>query len=79
MCNRSGAVNKKDPVRKFVYDREILDKVKGKLPQQMVRPAMLYSLETAALAKAPDNKLGLTEMRLLRYETGVSRKDQIRK
>jgi len=51
--------------------RKVPDKVKRIFHKQMVRPAMLYSLETPALTRAQENKLEVSEMRMHRYETGV--------
>jgi len=61
-----------------VCDRKVPDKLKGKLHRLMVRPAMLYGLETVALTKAQEKKLEVAEMKMLRYEVGVARKDKTR-
>ncbi|XP_063602922.1 uncharacterized protein LOC134778916 [Penaeus indicus] len=59
-----------------VCDRKVPDKVKGKLHKLMVIPAMLYGLET--LTKSQERKLEVAEMRMMRYEVGVTRLDKIR-
>ncbi|XP_047502455.1 uncharacterized protein LOC125047952 [Penaeus chinensis] len=45
----------------------------------MVRPAMIYGSETAALTKGQEKKLEIAEMKMMRYEVGVARKDKVRK
>ncbi|XP_063590671.1 uncharacterized protein LOC134767573 [Penaeus indicus] len=47
--------------------KKITDKVKGKLHRLMVRPAMLYGLETVPLTKSQEGKLEVAEMRMMRF------------
>ncbi|XP_047486800.1 uncharacterized protein LOC125037643 [Penaeus chinensis] len=61
-----------------VCDQKIPSKVKGKLHSTMVRPAMICGLETAALTKGQEEKLEVAEMKMMRYEVGVARKDKVR-
>ncbi|XP_047480235.1 uncharacterized protein LOC125032891 [Penaeus chinensis] len=44
----------------------------------MVRPDIIYGLETATLTKGQEKKLEVAEMKMMRYEVGVSRKDKVR-
>jgi hypothetical protein len=52
--------------------------VKGKLHKTIVRPALLYGLETVPLTKVQMLKFDIAEMKMLRYEIGVSRIDKVR-
>ncbi|XP_063587918.1 uncharacterized protein LOC134765304 [Penaeus indicus] len=61
-----------------VCDRKVPDKVKGELHKLKVRPAILYGLETVPLTKSQERKLEVAEMRMMRYEVGVTRSDKIK-
>ena len=39
---------------------------------------MLYGLETMALAKRQEAKMGVAELKMLRFSLGVTRTDKIR-
>ena len=53
-------------------------KTKGKFYRTVIRPAMLYGIETVGLSKAQEKEIEVTEMRMLRFVMGVTRKDKIR-
>jgi alpha-glucosidase (family GH31 glycosyl hydrolase) len=59
-------------------DRKLPDKVKGKLHKTIVRPALLYGLETVPLTKVQMRKFDIAEMKMLRYEIAVSRIVKVR-
>ncbi len=59
-------------------DRRISAKVKGKVYKTVVRPAMSYGAETWASTKVQEDKLDVTEMKMLRWMCGVTRMDRIR-
>lgn len=61
-----------------ICDRKISPKVKGKIYKTVVRPALLYGLETVATTKKQEAELEVAEMRVLRWSLGVSRTDHIR-
>ena len=44
----------------------------------MVRPAMMYELETVAVTKKQMEEMEIPEMKMLRFAMGVTRKDKIR-
>ena len=44
----------------------------------MVRPAMVYGLETVAVTKKQVKEMEVAEMKMLRFAMGVTRKDKIR-
>ena len=44
----------------------------------MVRPAMVYGLETVAVTKKQVEEMEVAEMKMLRFTMGVRRKDKIR-
>ena len=53
-------------------------KLKGKVYQTVIRPAMLYGAETWATTKRQEKRIEVTEMRMLRWMCVVTRKDKIR-
>ena len=53
-------------------------RVKGKVYSSVVRPAMVYGLETVAVTKKQVNEMEVAEMKMLRFAMGVTRKDKIR-
>ena len=59
-------------------DRKVPLSVKGKLYKVVVRPAMLYIMETLAVTHRMKKKLESAEMRMLRFECGITRLDKVR-
>ena len=59
-------------------DKKISGRVKGKVYNTVVRPAMLYGAETWSVKKAHERKLNLVEMRMLRWMCGISKVDRVR-
>ena len=53
-------------------------KIKGKVYRTVVRPALMYGVETWALKKTQEKKLEGAEMRMLRWMCGVTKLDKIR-
>ena len=53
-------------------------KLKSKIQRQVVRPAMLYSSETWATRKKDEDRIDVNEMRMLRWECGLTRRDKVR-
>ena len=51
---------------------------KGKMYSSVVRPAMVYGLETVAVTKKQVEEMEVTEMKMVRFTMGVTRKDKIR-
>ncbi len=62
----------------ILCDRRISLRVKGKVYKTVVRPAMMYGAETWAVKKAQEKKLGVAEMRMLRWMSGFTKLDRIR-
>ncbi|KAL7841080.1 hypothetical protein SRHO_G00247710 [Serrasalmus rhombeus] len=62
----------------LMCDRRIVARVKGKIYKTVVRPAMMYGLETVALSKRQEAELEVAEMKMLRFSLGVTRLDKIR-
>ncbi|MCJ8749155.1 hypothetical protein PDJAM_G00173060 [Pangasius djambal] len=60
-------------------DRKISARIKGKVYKTVVRPAMLYGLETVSLRKRQESELEVAELKMLRFSLGVKRLDRIRK
>ena len=65
-------------VSEVICDRRLPARVKGKVYCSMVRPAMVYGLETVAVTKKQVEKMEVEEMKMLRFAMGVTRKDKIR-
>ena len=59
-------------------DRKVSGTVKGQLYKTMVRPAMMYGIETLAVTKAQERKMQVAEMKMLKWSLGITRKDRIR-
>ena len=59
-------------------DRRVSAKMKGKVYKTVLRPTMLYGLETVALGKRQEAELEVAEMKMLRFSLGVTRMDRIR-
>lgn len=61
-----------------ICDRRVSAKVKGKVYRTVVRPAMMYGLETLAIGRRQEAELEVAELKMLRFSLGVSRMDRIR-
>ena len=61
-----------------ICDRRLLARVKGKVDSSVVRPAMVYGLETVAVTKKQVEEMEVLQMKMLRFAMGVTRKDKIR-
>ncbi|KAK3563929.1 hypothetical protein QTP86_006209 [Hemibagrus guttatus] len=59
-------------------DGKISARIKGKVYRTVVRPAMLYGLETVSLRKRQGSELEVAELKMLRFSLGVTRLDRIR-
>ncbi|KAK3511868.1 hypothetical protein QTP70_027470 [Hemibagrus guttatus] len=59
-------------------DWKISARIKGKVYRTVVRPAMLYGLETVSLRKRQESELEVAELKMLRFSLGVTRLDRIR-
>ncbi|KAK3556400.1 hypothetical protein QTP70_007978 [Hemibagrus guttatus] len=59
-------------------DRKISARIKGKVYRTVVRPSMLYGLETVSLRKRQESELEVAELKMLRFFLGVTRLDRIR-
>ena len=62
----------------MICDRRVPARLKGKVYKVAVRPAMLYGLETVALAKRQEAEMEVAELKMLRFSLGVTRMDKIR-
>ena len=59
-----------------ICDRKLPARVKGK-DSSVVRPAMVYGLETVMVTKKQVEEMEVAEMKMLRFAMGVTRKDKI--
>ena len=61
-----------------ICDRRLAARVKGKVYSSLVRPAMVYGLEMVAVTKKQVQEMEDSEMKMLRFAMGVTKKDKIR-
>ena len=61
-----------------ICDRRLPARVKGKVYSSVVRPAMVYGLETVAVTKKKMEEMKVAKIKMLRFAMGVTRKDKIR-
>ncbi|KAI5104704.1 hypothetical protein C0J45_6330, partial [Silurus meridionalis] len=61
-----------------ISDRRVSVRVKGKVYRTVVRPEMLYGLETVALGKRQEVELEVAELKMLRFSLRVTTMDRIR-
>ena len=61
-----------------ICDKRLLARVKRKVYSLVVRPAMVYGLETVAVTKKQVEEMKVIEIRMLKFAMGVTRKDEIR-
>ena len=61
-----------------ICDKRLPARAKGKVYSSVVRPAMVYGLETVAVTKKQVEEIEVAEMKMLRFAMGVTRKDKIR-
>ena len=65
-------------VSAVICDRRVPAKVKSKVYKTIVRPSMLYGLETVALTKKQEAELEVAELKMLRFSLGVTRMEKIK-
>ena len=53
-------------------------RVKRKVYSSLVRPAMIYELEMVGVAMKQVEEMKITEIKMLRFATGVTKKDKFR-
>ena len=61
-----------------ICDKKVLVKLKSKLYKTVVRPAMLYESDCWAPRKQEEQRLHTTEMKMLMWSQGKTRKDRIK-
>ena len=61
-----------------ICDKRLPARVKGKMYSSVVRPAMMYGLETVAVTKIQVEEMEVAEMKMLKFAMGLTRKDKIR-
>ena len=61
-----------------IYNKRLPARVKGNVYSLVVRPAMVYGLETVAVTKKQVEEMEVAEMKMLRFSMGVTRKYKIR-
>ena len=65
-------------VSRVICNRRLPARVKGKVCNLVVIPAMVYGLETVAVTKKQVEEMEVAEMKILSFVMGVTRKDKIR-
>ena len=66
-----------EKVTGIMCDRKVPAAVKGRMYNTMIRPAMLYGMETVAVTKGQERKMEVAEMKILRFFLGKTRHDCI--
>ena len=61
-----------------ICNRRLSACAKGKVYKTVVRPAMLYGLETVSLTKKQEAELAVAELKMLRFSLEVTRMDKIK-
>ena len=61
-----------------ICDRRLSTHAKRKVYKMVVRPAILYGLETVPLIKKQEAELAVAELKMLRFSLGVTRMDKIK-
>ena len=64
--------------RGILCDKRMPLKLKSRIQQQVIRPAMLYGSEAWVTKTRQEARLDVSEMRMLRWQCGVTRRDRIR-
>ena len=59
-------------------DRKLSAKVKSKMYKSVVRPIMLYGMETVAVTERQVGKMEVAELKIMRWPMRVTRKDKIK-
>ena len=59
-------------------DRKLSAKIKGKMYKIVVRPTILYGMETVAVTERQMGKMEIAVLKIVRWALGVTRKDKIR-
>ena len=59
-------------------DKKLSSKVKGKMYKNVVRPTILYGMDTVAVTERQMEKMEVAELKMVRWALGVTRKDKIR-
>ena len=54
-------------------DRKLSARVKGKMYESVVRPAMLYRMETVAVTERQVGKMEVAELKMMRWALGVTK------
>ena len=61
-----------------ICDKRLQAGVKGKVHRSVVRPEMVYGLETVAVKKKQVEEMEVAEMKMLRFAMSVTRTNKIR-
>ena len=59
-------------------NKKLSAKVKGKMYKSVVRPTILYGMETVAVTERQMGKMEVAELKMVRWALGVTRKNKIR-
>ena len=66
-------------VSEVICGKRLPARVKRKMYSSVVRPEMVFGLETVAVTKKQMKEIKVAEMKILRFAMEVTRKDKIRK
>ena len=68
--------NESKKVLGIICDRRLPARVNGKVYSSVVRPAIVYGLETVAVTKKQVEEMEVAKMKMLRFAMGETRKRQ---
>ncbi len=60
-------------------DRKLSPRLRGKIYKCVVRPAMLYSMETVAVTEGLEKTMETAELKMMRWALGVTRMNKVKK
>ena len=66
--------NESKKVSRIICDRRLPARVNGKVYSSVVRPAMVYGLETVAVTKKQVEEMEVAKMKMLRFAMGETKK-----
>ena len=70
----AGKMERTKKISGVICDKRLPVRVKGKVYSSVVKPAMVYGLETMAVTNKQVEEMEVAEMKMLRFAMGVTRK-----
>ena len=61
-----------------MYGKKMPLKLKGKVYRTVIRPVIMYGSETWAMRKEDEKMMETAEMKMLRWNTGITKLDKVK-